>query len=149
MHSFSTDGSYDYYRYHLVVANKNSLMFSLKACSDGHVGLSEIPGLSSLNMYEVVIGGWTNTKSVIRRARQGKIEVEAQTPDILSCDLARYFWVTWEDGVIQMGTGGVLLQGTILTFTDPEPYTVNSVTLATSDGYTGRWNIAHAASMRT
>ena len=132
-----TDGSYDYYRYHRTVAGENAVVVGIQACSDGHIGLSEVPGLSSLNMYEVVIGGWSNTKSVIRRARQGDIEVEASTPEILSCNSFKFFWVTWEDGIIEVGAGGIIGQTRLLYFKDPNPYTVNSITLTTADGHEG------------
>ena len=134
-----SDGTYDYYRYHLTVIGRTSNIFSLKACHDGHVGLAEVVGLSSLTMYEIVIGGWQNSKSVIRRARQGTIEVEASTPNILDCNSARNFWLSWEDGVIQFGTGGIVGQTRILSYTDPNPYTVNSLTVATAEGQIGDW----------
>ena len=136
-HGLLTDGSYDYYRYHKTVTGETAVVVGIQACSDGHIGLSEVPGLSSLNMYEVVIGGWSNSKSVIRRARQGHIEVEASTPDILSCNSMKFFWVTWEDGIIEVGAGGIIGQTRLLYFKDPDPYTVNSITLATAGGHEG------------
>ena len=131
-----TDDSYDYYRYHKIVTGQTSFGVGIQSCSDAHIGLSEIPGLSSLNMYEIVIGGWSNTKSVIRRGRQGAIEVETSTPDILNCNSMKYFWVTWDDGAIEVGIGAVIGQSRILYYKDPEPYTVNSITVATY-GVTG------------
>ena len=45
-------------------------------------------------VYEIVIGGWENTRSVIRNALQGGEEVDVETPDILSCNRYRNVAIT-------------------------------------------------------
>ena len=46
--------------------------FQVKTTSDAHVLLS---GCEGCNGYEIVIGGWGNTKSVIREKKQGDAKV--------------------------------------------------------------------------
>lgn len=42
------------------------------ACNDAHIGLSKILGDISQDTYEIVIGGWHNGRSAIRRGPQVK-----------------------------------------------------------------------------
>ena len=37
-------------------------------------------------VYEIVIGGWENSHSVIRNSLQGEEEVYIETPGILNCN---------------------------------------------------------------
>lgn len=50
-------------------------------------------------MIEVFIGGWGNTKSVIRYNQSKPDVVEADTPQILNGNEFRGFWVRVTDGV--------------------------------------------------
>ncbi len=52
--------------------NGNHLIFSAKARNDVHVTLTPIGG----DGYEIVIGGWSNTKSAIRQCHQCTPQVE-------------------------------------------------------------------------
>ena len=49
--------------------------FQVKTNSDAHVLLSPCEGCDG---YEVVIGGWGNTKSVIREKKQGDAKVTVE-----------------------------------------------------------------------
>ena len=44
-----------------------ALTFRVQACNDVHLGLSDVPVGDSTANYEVVIGGWSNSKSAIRK----------------------------------------------------------------------------------
>lgn len=45
---------------------------------------------------QIFIGGWSNNKSVIRKNRTKPDVAEAETPEILSGDEYRGFWIRWE-----------------------------------------------------
>ena len=47
-------------------------------------------------------GGWNNARTVIRRTIRGQNMAVANTPDILSCDKLRPFWISWINGTIQV-----------------------------------------------
>ena len=66
--SGDTDDNY-YYRYHPAQKSVEYLYFEVKADNDVHIGLSPIAGDAN-PMYEIVIGGWGNTRSAIRRCKQ-------------------------------------------------------------------------------
>eukprot|EP00745_Piridium_sociabile_P001551 TRINITY_DN109608_c0_g1_i2.p1 TRINITY_DN109608_c0_g1~~TRINITY_DN109608_c0_g1_i2.p1 ORF type:complete len:154 (-),score=22.13 TRINITY_DN109608_c0_g1_i2:515-976(-) len=57
-------------------------------------------------MYEVVIGGWNGTKSVIRSQKQSNEPLAELTHDesILDCNEFREFYLTWTEGNIEVGT---------------------------------------------
>ena len=40
--------------------------FTFQGCNDLHVALCEVPEVYEANCYEIVVGGWDNTRSAIR-----------------------------------------------------------------------------------
>lgn len=92
-------------------------------------------------MYEIVIGGWDNTKSVIRKAKWAEPVVEVDTPGILDGTTFKVFWVSWTGGVIEVGTGTRVGQGGIMSYDDPEHHAINSLSLTTGFDYEGVWSV--------
>ena len=63
-----TDGAYGSYdEMWLSVQGKTSVQFSVRLCTDAHVALATIPMETGMSTTEVVIGGWENKKSAIRK----------------------------------------------------------------------------------
>lgn len=142
---FNSEEQGDYNRFLLTVPDRTDLVFGLAAGSDGHIGLSEHPGISTRNMYEIVLGGWDNQRSAIRRSIQGDILAEASTVGILDRNNINIFWISWLDGIIKLGSGSVVGNGLIVEYRDPSPYKVNSVAMTTSSGYTGTWALGRVS----
>ncbi len=66
--------------------------FRVRTCMDAHVGLMPFMEPQLAQYYEVVIGGYANTKSDIRKIGSdgsSTILASADTPSILSCDSFR------------------------------------------------------------
>lgn len=81
------------------------------------------------NAYEVVLGGYTNTKSDIRRGAHGPILTQADTPNIMNCDEYLPFWAKWENKTLQIGSGD--LDGhVIMRLDDPEMTTIGAVSVS-------------------
>ena len=82
-----------------VNAGAGSLMmfFEVKAAHDAHIWLSDGSG-DKRKGYEIVIGGWNNSRSVVRRGQQGVTELACaeHTPDSrpLSETESRRFWIS-------------------------------------------------------
>jgi len=57
------------------------------------------------NGYEILIGGWANKQSVIRKSLQGPAETTVATVDFLSATQFRTFWVQYAKGSIEVGRG--------------------------------------------
>lgn len=91
------------------------------------------------NKFQVFIGGWGNTKSVIRRNQTKPDMVEVDTPQILNGGEFRGFWVRWDGGVVSAGREGEVIP--FMSWTDPEPFPVAFVGVATGWGASGTWKI--------
>ena len=118
----------------------NFATFLVQACSDAHIGLMERVG--DTLAYEVVIGGSENTRTAIRRNRQTD-EVTVETPEILSCDIMRPFWISWYEGLIEVGEGDVYAVDRITSWQDPEPITVAHVAITTWNTAEGFWQFTN------
>ncbi|XP_078667263.1 uncharacterized protein LOC144909086 [Branchiostoma floridae x Branchiostoma belcheri] len=132
----TTDTTYRY-RWHFPKLPRNRITFQVSANNDAHIALSPVNN-DVADMYEIVIGGWTNTRSVIRRAPQGQSLTIVGTPAINSPSVYRTFWINWaSDGTISVGKGGVAAP--FMSWRDPNPIRVSYAGYSTGFGSTGRW----------
>jgi len=123
--------------YQFYPANGNSISFRVKAKHDAHIALTTTPYVSQ-PMYEILLGGWDNTKSVIRRNEQKPDLIEAYTPSILNEHELRGFWIRWEYGLIAVGTEGNFTP--ILQWSDPS-VNLQYFGVRTGWGAKGHWLI--------
>lgn len=99
----------DRYNYVFVldVEEYNAVVFSVAANNDAHVAL----GPSKVHdgrHYEFVIGGWGNTKCVIRERKQGPPVAFADGRFLGGMAEERKFWLRWgsgPDGLLEFGRG--------------------------------------------
>ncbi|KAL0851414.1 hypothetical protein ABMA28_007224 [Loxostege sticticalis] len=136
----------DNLQYHFFPVSHGSVQFKVRTANDAHLALTMGPQESD-PMYEVFIGGWGNTKSVIRRNRTKPDKVEVDTPQILNSGEFRGFWVRWDGGVVSAGREGELIP--FMSWTDPEPFPVAFVGVCTGWGATGTWKIEDGAEFDT
>lgn len=78
--------------------NNGIVQFRVRAPNDAHLILSGDPN-ETFPVVEVFIGGWGNTKSVIRYNKEKPEVAEIGTPDILNANEFRGFWIRVTDGV--------------------------------------------------
>ncbi|KAL8621219.1 hypothetical protein ACOMHN_018520 [Nucella lapillus] len=58
-------------------------------------------------MYNIVIGGWKNRKSVIRNGRRGRVLARRNhRRGPLNCRKPRRFYISWARGYIRVGKKG-------------------------------------------
>ncbi|XP_063533409.1 uncharacterized protein LOC134743727 isoform X1 [Cydia strobilella] len=132
------------HKYQFFPVSGNMLRFNVRAANDAHVALSSHPWESG-PMYEIVIGGWANSKSAIRRRyckQQEKIGLT--TPQFLSKDEYRGFWMKWDTGIVQVGKTEEA--SPFLLWHDPDPFKVAFVGVHTGFGSTGTWKIDNVPS---
>ena len=63
--SVNTDNGYNYKNTDLDLSKADGIVFKVKACNDAHIILSTSTNFDN-NMYEIALGGWQNTASIIR-----------------------------------------------------------------------------------
>ncbi|XP_061710919.1 uncharacterized protein LOC133520494 [Cydia pomonella] len=125
------------------VKDRTSVSFKVDAHNDAHVALSKHPQFS-VPMYEFVIGGWGNTKSVFRRITcLPREKDEAQTPGILNDREYRGFWIRWDNGDILVGREGY--DKPFMSWQDPKPSPVTHAGVRTTWGSDGNWKIANGS----
>ena len=111
------------------------------ATNDAHIGLFVEPSLEA-SMYEIVLGGWGNTKSAIRKSSQGSNVVEV---DGAICDPDEYVTVTVSivnGDTIRVALGDDPNANIFMTWEDPVPHwKVNYIAVMTGWGSTGLWQL--------
>ncbi|XP_061512839.1 uncharacterized protein LOC1278977 isoform X1 [Anopheles gambiae] len=132
----------DKLEYRFVPTGNGVVNFKVRAPNDAHIALTTNPEESD-PMLEVFIGGWKNTKSVIRKNRTKPDVAEVETPDILNAGEFRGFWIRWQDNVITVGNEGAA--AAFLSYENPEPFPINCVGFCTGWGATGSWLIEPAS----
>ncbi|XP_028032564.1 uncharacterized protein LOC114244849 [Bombyx mandarina] len=136
----------DNLQYQFFPVSSGSVQFKVRAANDAHIALTTGPQESD-PMYEVMIGGWGNAKSVIRKNRTKPDKVEIESPGILNGGEYRGFWVRWDSGIISAGREGEAIP--FISWSDPEPFPVYYVGVCTGWGATGSWKIEDGAEFDT
>ncbi|XP_012524783.1 uncharacterized protein LOC105830158 isoform X2 [Monomorium pharaonis] len=131
--SLSTE---DKLEYHFYPVTAGQIQFRVKAPNDAHIALTTGPQEGE-PMYEVFIGGWSNSKSVVRKNRSRPDVAETETPGILSADEYRGFWIRWNNDVLTVGKEGE--SAPFLSYADPEPFGISHFGVCTGWGATGEW----------
>ncbi|XP_056132926.1 C3 and PZP-like alpha-2-macroglobulin domain-containing protein 8 [Lampris incognitus] len=136
----STPNKYEY-QYVKKPARMTQFQVAVKTHNDAHIALSASPH-DSAELLEIILGGRQNTRSWISLGKMGEPLVSAPTPDILSWDEFRSFWISWKGGVVQVGYG---LQPTneslILQWTGPLPGQIRHIGFSTGWGSVGEFKI--------
>lgn len=109
----------------------------MRCNNDAHVVLLGSDAVAA-PMVEIFIGGWGNSKSAIRFNETKPDKQQADTPDIVSGDEFRRFWITFKQNVIRCGREGE--EAPLLEWhnTD-EPFKVTHFGFSTGWGSSGLW----------
>ncbi|KAJ7398113.1 C3 and PZP-like alpha-2-macroglobulin domain-containing protein 8 [Pitangus sulphuratus] len=136
----STPNKYEY-QYMQKPAQMSHFDIAVKAHNDAHLALSSGPH-DMAEMTEIVIGGHQNSKTWISTSKMGEPVASRDTPGILSWDEFRSFWISWKNGVIQVGHGTrVLNESIIVEWTVPRRLEVKYIGFSTGWGSMGEFKI--------
>ena len=93
--------------------------------------------------FEIVLGGEGNQRSWISRGSNQILRADIHGS--LSEDSFQPFWISWEEGIIQVGTGSIPnVADTKFMFTrqsDEQTRGIRFIGFATSDGATGEFRL--------
>ncbi|CAH1790623.1 unnamed protein product, partial [Owenia fusiformis] len=104
-----------------------------------YVALSAIFGETNSRMYEILISGYSNTKSVIRTCKRGCPQAESPTEGLLNCNEFVTLWLGWTKGNIALGKGSNFGINPLVEWDDNSPDYITSVAVSTLDGVNGTW----------
>ena len=125
------------------LAEDKAIVFTVRGKNDAHVGFFSEKKSCKINctneMYEIVIGGWDNSKSVIRRGSQGTSKVERVMHSLLNPNEDRPFWADAKNGLVRLGKGKVIGSNIIIKWQDNQPLDPSYVGFMTGWGSTGVW----------
>ncbi|XP_063838499.1 uncharacterized protein LOC135087680 [Ostrinia nubilalis] len=133
-----TTESNQQYKFYPVASG--SIRFEVKTWKDAHLVLTSGPKETDPR-YEVIIGGWENTKSVIRRKGKNPDQKEIQTPGILTDKEFRRFSIRWDGNTVQVHqyTEGQSQPRKLMEFKDPDRFPITFVGVGTGWGASGTW----------
>ncbi len=114
--------------------------FMCKAKNDAHIALAAAQ--DSHQLYEIVLGGWDNTRSWIARTKMGDELVTDLTTGVVSWDEFRAFWISWTGGTIQVGHGEAPSnESLIMSWHDDNPMPIRYIGFTTGLGSLGEFRI--------
>lgn len=118
------------------------MTFTVLTCNDATLLLSENSTDQTNNIFEIVLGGWTNSKSVIRNATQGSALVSTSHSP-LSCTATRAFYIRWDLNILRIGnltgqSGAWTPASPFLTWNMTSTHKINYVFVASWDK-PGNW----------
>uniref|UniRef100_A0A6P4E9B9 C3 and PZP-like alpha-2-macroglobulin domain-containing protein 8 isoform X2 n=1 Tax=Drosophila rhopaloa TaxID=1041015 RepID=A0A6P4E9B9_DRORH len=128
----------DKLEYQFFPARGGLFTFKVRSPKDAHLALTPAPEDTG-PIYEIFLGGWENTKSVIRKNRQKPEVAQVRTPGILNANEFRGFWVRWYDNVITVGREGTA--AALLSYDAGSLFPVKFVGICTGWGASGSWQL--------
>ncbi|XP_018573689.1 uncharacterized protein LOC108912786 [Anoplophora glabripennis] len=128
----------DRLEYNFFPNSSGVVQFRVRAPNDAHIVLSTAAAEVD-PMYEIFIGGWGNSKSIIRKNRSKPDVAEVPTPGILNENEFRGFWVRWQNGTISVGRENEVPP--FLSWSDTEVVHIEYVGVCTGWGARGAWII--------
>ena len=124
----------------LSASRRSSATFAVSACADARLLLAELPGVSHVRAYEVLLGRGNNSRSVIRDRSTGRDLAAAATPGILACDEERPFWASWNRWSVAVGRGATPGNERFLHWTtNAGTYAISAIAVTTGAEFDGRW----------
>ena len=139
-----TSDNYDYTRGYVgrVPTGVTSALITVTASNDAHVSLGDSLEHDGRH-WEIVLGGWGNTQSVIRPRNQGPA-LATHHGAVLHAGAPRQFWVSWGDGSLRVGEGTApgAREMMAVALTEGPGGAIEQMHVATGWGSSGRWSVS-------
>ncbi|XP_061170090.1 collagen alpha-5(VI) chain-like [Saccostrea echinata] len=117
---------------------RENLKFRARANNDINIAISTDDCDNCGTHYEIIFGGWANTKSVIRYGIGGT-ECDSHSQTILDQTFFDEFWISWSGNYIRGGTGSTVGSNIIMSCTRSTPFGANYILIRTGWGSGGEW----------
>ncbi len=119
-------------------------MFTVKAPNDAHIALHDGLGPAhDARKWEIALGGWNGSKSVIRCGNQ-QSEVAMYQGRVLesggTLERGVTLWVRWTPTSCTVGQGGSVGKNVLMSATRPDSLLVKELAVSTAWGAKGHWS---------
>ncbi len=121
----------------------NHFAFKVKAEQGVEVALASVPHLTQEQAILLCIGCVTNQKTIIWDMSNLEDLCQEDTPNILSKDEFRWFWISYSAGYLQFGKGRLAGVDHVMGCHLPVKYRFHGLSLATEYYASGYWQISH------
>nr|CAD7573234.1 unnamed protein product [Timema californicum] len=132
------------FRYEFVPAPRNraGVVFEVKVSHGAHIVLSDLQ-YTSEQMYQVVLGDLDNTITWIGRGKHGfGVHLKSKdTPQLLSGDIFRTFWLSWDKGVVAVGRGPQFHNDTLIEWRIDKKMKIQHLGFASGWGLTAEFRV--------
>ena len=122
--SSDTDVYYLSNYYNSSILANNSIIFNVRGRFGAKISLLSHKKTFEPPYYKFIIGGWYNTKSVIRKVNN--LVRDDNGPQLNEAYFTS-FWVSWQNGLVQTGRGSVIDTDVFLSFKDECMFAVNDI----------------------
>jgi hypothetical protein len=130
IYELNMNDDYTYKDTGLTLSTCTSLVFHLKIATDAYLALTPTKGNYDGKIYEIVIGAFSNTCSIIRVAKQDNMVASGSSPNILDADSFRPFWISWSNNNIIVGKGAVVGDDILVAYDEYDtPVAVNYLSI--------------------
>ena len=102
------------------------MTFTFQGTSDAHLGFFSSTSSTS-EVYEIVLGGWGNTRSAIRKCTGCENQADDYSQNLLSVSEARPFWADAVGGLVQVGTGSTVGANVLMQWQDPDHHVATHI----------------------
>lgn len=126
--------------YGVDVSNRTYIQFLVKAKESAFVALWSSSNISDAMFYEFALGA-ASTAISLRRNKVTAYFEHFKPGTWMSNAEFMPFWISWESGVIEIGTSSELKKEKRKSWPDPNPLNVSSVGILTGWGQDGEWII--------
>ncbi|XP_056009539.1 uncharacterized protein LOC130051548 [Ostrea edulis] len=124
-------------RFCITAKERSFYTFKVKATNDAHIALMSADD-DTKPLYEIVLGGWGNSKSCLRTRKQSSCKSTHQG-GVVSGTTYKSFWVSWINSRITVGLEDIVDQNAVMEYYHATPYSVNFFAVMTGWGSTGHW----------
>ena len=120
----------------LVTLSETSLVFSVKTCNHAYIMLSKLFGVW-IDGVEILM---TKEHAEIREKKNGQILTQTYTEGLLECTDYKTYWISWNNGEINLGSGSTVGQDFILLCDKPSGHYTLTLGLHTGSDE-GHWMV--------
>ncbi len=134
------------YRSVLEFRGRKHIRFAVKAGNDAHLLFSEkhvnmIDYDTDTNYFEIIIGGYYNTRCIIRVGTLSGSDFYVNTYYMLDSSTFKCFWVGWKAGVIVLGRGSQIGQHIVMQRSYSVTTDMKYVSVFSGFGSIGDWKV--------